>query len=117
MSNHMSNFALICQGARMLGEVLQELSEPADDQSWVQLDRTIQAMITASLDEDEPDSDSIAFLYRCVSIVLPSQWMDEENTKPLKAHSSPFTPLTSHPTPSAPNPVLAPNTQPASSTP
>jgi hypothetical protein len=66
MTNHMSKFALLCQAARLLGQVLQYLSSEADvhDNAWVQLDRTLQSMITASLDVESPDDDQIAFVYR-----------------------------------------------------
>lgn len=72
MTTHMSRFALLCQGAKLLGQVLLHASNPAavDDETWMQLDRTLQAMITASLDVDQPDSDQIAFLYRYVPAII-----------------------------------------------
>jgi hypothetical protein len=68
---HMSRFALLCQGAKLLGQVLHHVSYPAvmSNEAWMQLDRTLQAMTTASQHVGQPDSDQIAFLYRYV--VLP----------------------------------------------
>ena len=64
----MSNFALLCQAARLLGQVLQHLSSDSAirDDAWIQLDRTLQSMIAASLDTDSPDHDQISFVYRYV---------------------------------------------------
>ncbi|PVH76679.1 hypothetical protein DL98DRAFT_550977 [Cadophora sp. DSE1049] len=66
MSGHMSKFALICQAARLLGQVLQYLSGPVDDEVEMQLDRTLQAMVTASLEVERPDFDQITFIYSTV---------------------------------------------------
>lgn len=64
--NHMSKFALLCQAARLLGEVLQHISQDSriQDSSWRQLDRTLQSMLTAALNFDMPDNAQIAFIYR-----------------------------------------------------
>ena len=64
----MSKFALLCQAARLLGQVLHHLStDPASrDDAWIQLDRTLQSMIAASLDTKSPDHDQISFIYRYV---------------------------------------------------
>lgn len=64
----MSRFALLCQAARLLGQVLLHLSNDSveNDDVWIQLDRTLQSMLAASLDVDVPDDDQIAFVYRCV---------------------------------------------------
>ena len=66
MTGHMSRFALLCQAARLLGQVLHHLSlDPAvRDDGWIQLDRTLQSMIAASLNVDSPDYDQISFIYR-----------------------------------------------------
>lgn len=64
----MSRFALLCQAARLLGQVLHYLSSDTDedDDVWIQLDRTLQSMLAASLDFEVPDNDQIAFVYRFV---------------------------------------------------
>lgn len=68
----MSRFALLCQAARLLGQVLHHLSRDTaeDDDVWIQLDRTLQSMLAASLDVDVPDDDQIAFIYRSVRFNL-----------------------------------------------
>ena len=64
----MSKFALLCQAARLLGQVLHHLSSDSAmrDDAWIQLDRTLQSMIAASLDTDSPDHNQISFVYRYV---------------------------------------------------
>lgn len=64
----MSRFALLCQAARLLGQVLHHISSETaeDDDVWNQLDRTLQSMLAASLDVEVPDDDQIAFVYRSV---------------------------------------------------
>jgi hypothetical protein len=64
----MSRFALLCQAARLLGQILHHLSSETgeDDDVWIQLDRTLQSMLAASLDVEVPDDDQIAFVYRSV---------------------------------------------------
>ncbi len=66
LSGHMSRFALLCQAARLLGQVLHHLSSDSAvrDDAWIQLDRTLQSMIAASLNVDSPDYDQISFIYR-----------------------------------------------------
>lgn len=66
MAGHMSKFALLCQAARLLGQVLHHLSSGSVDchGDWVQLERTIQSMLAASLNSEQPDNDQIAFIYR-----------------------------------------------------
>ena len=66
LTGHMSRFALLCQAARLLGQVLHHLSSDSAirDDAWIQLDRTLQSMITASLNVDSPDHDQINFVYR-----------------------------------------------------
>jgi len=67
MNGHMSKFALLCQAARLLGQVLQHVSSPSalqDGDLWIQLERTLQSMLTASLNVEIPDHDQITFIYR-----------------------------------------------------
>lgn len=64
----MSKFALLCQAARLLGEVLRHVSsEIVDQQQYdeedIQLNRTINAMINASECLSSPDYDQISFGY------------------------------------------------------
>ena len=68
LTGHMSRFALLCQAARLLGQVLHHLSSNTteDDDVWNQLDRTLQSMLAASLDVEVPDDDQIGFVYRSV---------------------------------------------------
>lgn len=68
MTGHMSKFALLCQAARLLGQVLHNVSSGSanDDNVWIQLDRTLQSMVAASLNVDFPDYDQITFAYRYV---------------------------------------------------
>ena len=77
MSSHMSKFTLLCQAARLLGQVLQHVSgeSKVHDDVWMQLDRTLQSMITASLDVDTPDNDQISFIYRYA--LLPSSSLSD----------------------------------------
>lgn len=65
----MSKFALVCQAARLLGQVLRHVSAEAVDQTAydeeaVQLHRTLEAMINASEDRQSPDYDQLSFAYR-----------------------------------------------------
>ena len=68
----MSRFALLCQAARLLGQVLRHISSDSTsrDDNWIQLDRTLQSMIAASLNVDPPDDNQISFIYRYI-IYLP----------------------------------------------
>lgn len=64
----MSKFALLCQAARLLGQVIShvsggEVGQPDFAERESQLDRTISAMIKASQDMISPDYDQIAFGY------------------------------------------------------
>ena len=70
----MSKFALLCQAARLLGQVLTYVAtEPdADSDVSVQLDRTLHSMLTVALNVDEPDYDQITFIFRYASIFLDS---------------------------------------------
>jgi hypothetical protein len=65
----MSKFALICQAARLLGQVLNHVSCPEmafHDDIRIQLDRTLHSMLAAALDLENPDLDQITFIYRLV---------------------------------------------------
>ncbi|EED14623.1 fungal specific transcription factor, putative [Talaromyces stipitatus ATCC 10500] len=76
LSGHMSRFALLCQAARLLGQVLLHLSSDSveDDNVWMQLDRTLQSMLAASLDVDVPDDDQIGFIYSTL-VALHTPWL------------------------------------------
>lgn len=76
-TNHMSKFALLCQAARLLGQVLHQLSNRTPehdhgDDTWMQLDRTLESMLTAALDFDSPDYDQITFIYKQVTLYRSS---------------------------------------------
>lgn len=92
MTGHMSKFALLCQAARLLGQVLHHLSTDftSEDDVWIQLDRTLQSMLAASLNIDCPDYDQITFVYR---LVLQSSTLSctSSNTK-LSALVALYTP-------------------------
>jgi len=66
MTSHMSKFALLCQAARLLGQVLHQVSTKSgmDDDVCIQLDRTLHSMLAAALAVDPPDNDQISFIYR-----------------------------------------------------
>ena len=72
MNSHMGRFALLCQAARLLGQVLHHVSSDSasNDDVWIQLDRTLQSMVAASLSVDLPDYDQIAFVYRYVLLLV-----------------------------------------------
>lgn len=71
MTGHMNKFALLCQAARLLGQVLRNVSSDSalHDNIWIQPDRTLQSMLAASLDVEVPDNDQIAFVYRYVLFI------------------------------------------------
>ncbi|KAI9045456.1 fungal specific transcription factor domain-containing protein [Aspergillus affinis] len=79
LAGHMSKFALLCQAARLLGQVLHHASSETtvDDDAWVQLDRTLQSMLAAALDLDNPDHDQIAFVYSAF-IALHTMWLSPD---------------------------------------
>lgn len=66
MTSHMSKFALLCQAARLLGQVLTHVSADTgmDDDVSVQLERTLQSMLNAALAVEFPDNDQISLIYR-----------------------------------------------------
>jgi hypothetical protein len=83
----MSKFSLLCQAARVLGKVIsflnrsgprngtsnsssnEDVNARQDDIERIQLDTTLQAMITAAMQLDEPDLDTITFIYGCAHTV------------------------------------------------
>jgi hypothetical protein len=72
---HMRKFALLCQAASLLGQVLSHIATPVrDEQVHIeeaeQLERTMNSMITASESTDIEDYDQIAMIYRCELIIL-----------------------------------------------
>jgi hypothetical protein len=83
----MSKFSLLCQAARVLGKAICFLSRSGprnaarnsnddwnarqEDIERMQLDTTLQAMLTAAMQLDEPDLDTITFIYRYVHPSLP----------------------------------------------
>ncbi|KAH8812965.1 putative fungal-specific transcription factor [Xylogone sp. PMI_703] len=76
MIGHMSKFALLCQAARLLGQVLHNISSglPPEDSVWGQIDRTLQSMVAASLNVDSPDNDQIAFVYSAL-VAMYTPWL------------------------------------------
>jgi hypothetical protein len=73
MAGQMSKFALLCQAARLLGQVLEHVSSDItmdDSDVGVQLDRTLQSMATASLDLNTSDDDQMSFIYRYATSCL-----------------------------------------------
>ncbi|KAF2111959.1 putative fungal-specific transcription factor [Lophiotrema nucula] len=75
MTSHMSKFALICQAARLLGQVLDLVSRDTtvDEGISAQLDRTLHSMLTAALNVSSPDHDQIAFIYSTIiALYAPS---------------------------------------------
>ncbi|KAJ0416860.1 hypothetical protein BJY00DRAFT_325886 [Aspergillus carlsbadensis] len=86
-TTHMSRFSLLCQAARVLGKVICFLNRsgprngpgnrpgPAsstgnaerdsldEEEERIQLDTTLHAMLTAAMQVDEPDLDTITFIY------------------------------------------------------
>jgi hypothetical protein len=65
----MSKFALVAQAARLLGQVLKYLSDSTSAQAllteeYMQLDRTLHALIGASDIPEAPDCDQAAICYR-----------------------------------------------------
>ncbi|OAG00549.1 uncharacterized protein CC84DRAFT_312207 [Paraphaeosphaeria sporulosa] len=66
LTSHMSKFALLCQAARLLGQVLIHIadgSESSDDDVGLQLDRTLHSMLSAALNVEVPDYDQITFIF------------------------------------------------------
>nr|UYO77206.1 ACN38 regulatory protein [Trichoderma crystalligenum] len=82
MTGHMSKFALLCQAARLLGQVLHYLSSDSagQDDVWMQLDRTLQSMLAAALNVDCPDYDQITFVYSAL-VALYTPWLSSDRAK------------------------------------
>ena len=62
----MSKFALLCQAAHLLGQVLLYVASPniKDNDVEMQLDRTLHSILLAALDVEVPDYDQISFIFR-----------------------------------------------------
>lgn len=76
-SGHISKFSLLCQAAALLGEVLEHISKPVEDQKiyeeeGLQLVHTLRAMISTSESMDTPDHDQISMIYGYVPVVIYS---------------------------------------------
>lgn len=92
----MSKFALLCQAARLLGQVLQLTSnhnpEHDHDDTWMQLDRTLESMLTAALHVDSPDYDQITFIYKQVTLYRSKTVLTQSLVAPLRPSTSPTSP-------------------------
>lgn len=66
MTIQMSRFALVCQAARLLGQALSQAykESESDEDICVRLERTLQSMLAAALDNDPLDIDQISSIYR-----------------------------------------------------
>lgn len=64
----MSKFALLCQAARLLGQVLTYVATEREGETEVeaQLDRTLHSMLKVAMGVKEPDYDQITFIFRYV---------------------------------------------------
>nr|UYO77232.1 ACN38 regulatory protein [Trichoderma psychrophilum] len=89
MTGHMSKFALLCQAARLLGQVLGYLSSGSAGQDDVrmQLDRTLQSMLAAALNVDCPDYDQITFVYSAL-LALYTPWLSSDGAKDFNSDCS-----------------------------
>ncbi|OQD61907.1 hypothetical protein PENPOL_c014G02077 [Penicillium polonicum] len=89
MTGHMSKFALLCQAARLLGQVLHHLSADftSEDDVWIQLDRTLQSMLAAALNIDCPDYDQITFVYSAL-VALYTPWLSSDAVQKIDSHRS-----------------------------
>ena len=78
----MGKFALLCQASRLLGQVLNAISNPSidGDETWLQLYRTLQAMLVASLDVESPDYDQITIVYSALT-ALCTPWLPSAHTE------------------------------------
>ena len=92
LTGHMSRFALLCQAARLLGQVIHHLSldSAVRDDGWIQLDRTLQSMIAASLNVDSPDYDQISFIYRYMVFSFSHALLTAFNRSALVALYTPW---------------------------
>ena len=70
LTSHMSKFALLCQAARLLGQVLTyvatEREGEGETEVEAQLDRTLHSMLKVAMGVKEPDYDQITFIFRYV---------------------------------------------------
>ncbi|KAJ5699354.1 hypothetical protein N7536_002367 [Penicillium majusculum] len=89
MTGHMSKFALLCQAARLLGQVLHHLSTDFtnEDDVWIQLDRTLQSRLAAALNIDCPDYDQITFVYSAI-VALYTPWLSSGAVQEMDNHHS-----------------------------
>ncbi|KAK4865884.1 hypothetical protein LT330_008977 [Penicillium expansum] len=88
MTGHMSKFALLCQAARLLGQVLNHLSTDfTSEDDWVQLDRTLQSMLVAALNIDCPDYDQITFVYSAL-VALYTPWLSSDRVQEIDTDRS-----------------------------
>lgn len=67
--SQMSKFALVAQAARLLGQVLEHISNPVNNpedtvQQDIQLDRTVRSLVYASQRASVPACDAVAICYR-----------------------------------------------------
>ncbi|KAF2441019.1 hypothetical protein P171DRAFT_393830 [Karstenula rhodostoma CBS 690.94] len=75
LTSHMSKFALLCQAARLLGQVLAHVAHGPDleDDVGLQLDKTLHSMLAAALNVDVPDYDQITFIFSAlVALYTPT---------------------------------------------
>ncbi|KAJ4301277.1 hypothetical protein N0V90_003368 [Kalmusia sp. IMI 367209] len=72
----MSKFALLCQAARLLGQVLLYVASSDlenNDDVGMQLDRTLHSILVAALDVEVPDYDQITFIFSAlVALYTPT---------------------------------------------
>ncbi|KAF5867418.1 putative fungal specific transcription protein [Botrytis fragariae] len=87
-TGHMSKFALICQAARLLGQVLNHVSGASshDDELWMQLDRTVTSMLEASVNVENPDCNRIAFIYSTLLALHTSSLSPHPANPPSPLH-------------------------------
>ncbi|KAJ5201073.1 hypothetical protein N7449_005876 [Penicillium cf. viridicatum] len=95
MIGHMSKFALLCQAARLLGQVLHYLSADftSEDDVWIQLDRTLQSMLAATLNIDCPDYDQITFTFipnieLSALVALYTPWLSSDRVQEIDSYRS-----------------------------
>ncbi|KAF7895049.1 hypothetical protein EAF00_006863 [Botryotinia globosa] len=89
-TSHMSKFALLCQAARLLGQVLNHVTGDSShgDELWMQLDWTVTSILEASVNVENADCDRIAFIYSTLLAL---------HTSSLSPHpSNPPSPLYQH---------------------
>ncbi|KAK3197046.1 hypothetical protein GRF29_1536g426075 [Pseudopithomyces chartarum] len=75
LTSHMSKFALLCQAARLLGQVLTYVATEREGETEVeaQLDRTLHSMLKVAMGVKEPDYDQITFIFSAlVALHVPT---------------------------------------------